>query len=176
MLFVVLVSGRAVASPIMVTFSDVLNPQSGPLDGLALSGSFTYNDPYGVTGCAPSCTFAPLQTFPMLSFSLNVGQYHFNLSQTLPGSRVQGPLGHFLWGPVAQINPSFLPTGVSSMVMGANASVLFSYTTPSGSLHFYNPLNVTVSAARSVPGPGSLIMCLGALSVLALRRYWSICR
>jgi hypothetical protein len=166
-LFVLLVSGGAVASPIVVSFSDILSPQSGPLDGLALTGSFTYNDPYGLAGCTPSCAVGPLSTFPMLSFSLSVGNYSFNLSHTLPGARVLGPLGRNGWGPVAQINPIFLPTGVSSMELGAGATVFFWYTTPAGNLHFYNPTAITVTSA-SVPGPDTFVLSFTALLILAL--------
>jgi hypothetical protein len=167
--FVLLLAGHSEASPIQVSFSEVLSPQGGPLDGLSLSGSFIYDDPYGLTGCAPSCTFGPLSTFPMLNFSLNVGSYSFSLSHLLPGAHVQGPLGHFLWGPVAQVNAGFLPSGVSSMVLGADATVLFWYTTAAGSLHFYNPTSITITSARSVPGPGTFALSLTALLVLGLR-------
>jgi hypothetical protein len=149
-----------------VSFSDVLPAQNSPLGGLALSGSFTYDDPYGSSGCAPTCTFGPLSTFPMLSLSLNVGSFSYNLSHVIPNSHVQGPLGHLLWGPVVQINPMFMPNGVTSMSLAANATVYFVYATAAGTF-LREPTSITI---QSVPGPGSFAVCMSALLALTLWR------
>jgi hypothetical protein len=168
--FTLCLSARSEAAPILVSFSDVLPVHNGPLDGLALSGSFSYDDPYGITGCAPSCTFGPLLTFPMLSFSLSVGTHQFNLSNTVPGAYVQGPLGHFAWGPVVQIAPAFLPSGITGMSLTADALARFSYTTASAFFCCYEPpLTFTLLPRQSVPGPGSLAVCLSALLALGVR-------
>jgi hypothetical protein len=161
--FAVLISARSEASPILVSFNDVLPAQNSLLDGLALSGSFTYNDPYGTSGCAPTCTFS---TFPMLSLSLNVGSFSYNLSHVLPGAHVQGPLGDVHWGPVAQINPTFLPSGLTSMRLLPGATVFFEYTTAAGAF-LHEPALITT---RSVPGLGSFAVCLSALLALPLWR------
>jgi hypothetical protein len=163
LVFALLVSARSEASPILVSFNDALPALNSPLDGLALSGSFTYNDPYGTSGCAPTCTFS---TFPMLSLSLNVGSFSYNLSHVLPGAHVQGPLGDVHWGPVAQINPTFLPSGLTSMRLLPGATVFFEYTTAAGAF-LHEPALITT---RSVPGLGSFAVCLSALLALPLWR------
>jgi hypothetical protein len=166
LVFAVLISARSEASPILVSFNDVLPTENSPFSGLALSGSFTYNDPYGLNGCAPACTFAPISTFPMLSLSLNVGSFSFNLSHVLPGADVQGPLGHHVWGPVAQFAPTFMPNGVTSMSLAADATVFLVYTTAAGAF-LHEPASITI---QSVPGPGSFAVCMSALLALALWR------
>jgi hypothetical protein len=166
LVFAVLISARSEASPILVSFNDVLPTENSPFSGLALSGSFTYNDPYGLNGCAPACTFAPISTFPVLSLSLNVGSFSFNLSHVLPGAHVQGPLGDVHWGPVAQINPTFLPSGLTSMRLLPGATVFFEYTTAAGAF-LHEPALITT---RSVPGLGSFAVCLSALLALPLWR------
>jgi hypothetical protein len=162
---------RAEASPVVVSFSDMLGPGQGPLDGLALTGSFSYDDPYGIAGCA-TCTFDPLITFPMLSLSLSIGSHRFNLSDMMPGAHVQGPLGHFVWGPNAQFASRSLPLGLSSMSFLANATVYLMFTTLDGGAYLYEPSSLSLSAAtrRSVPEPGSLAIVGGALMALAFRR------
>jgi uncharacterized protein (TIGR03382 family) len=175
LLFFFLVSARSEAAPIMVSFSDVIQAQGGPLDGLILSGNFSYDDPYGITGCAPSCTFGSPVSFPMLSLSLHVGTNNYNLSHSLPGAHVMGPLGSLFWGPFVTIAPAFLPSGITSMALSGDAVVRFQYSTSSNNYCCYEPpLTFTLlPPTHSVPGPGSLAVCVSALLALVARRRFS---
>jgi hypothetical protein len=162
-------SFRAEAAPILVSFSDTLPAQNGPLDGLLVSGSFSYDDPFGLDGCVPDCTFGPLLTLPMLSLSLNVGPYHFDLSQAMPGAHVQGPLGHIVWGPVVQIAPQFLPSGITGIFLEGDALIRFFYTTPHDVHCCFEPAPTFTLLPHSVPGPGALALCASALAAVAVR-------
>jgi hypothetical protein len=173
-----LASVPAAASPIVVSFNHLLdntNPNSpnGPLHGLRLSGAFAYDEPCPEGGYAghpnPVCDWTISSGYaPMLSFTMNIGPYHFDLSHTVDAF-VQTPSGGNSWGPIANIAPAFLPNDIAQLGLFADALVGFLYLTDAGHYYVYDLIE-THSSPTTVPAPQTWVVLLGSLVGFALMK------
>jgi hypothetical protein len=141
---------------------------------LVLSGSFAYDEPcaFGLDVNPPQWCFdlaSPSVFLPVLSFTMNLGPYHWDLRHVMPDAYVQGPSFHHTWGPAIDIAPQFLPAGIASLGLFNDGLIIFNYSTTAGAVYSYDFINMHASPI-SVPAPPTWVVLLGSLAGFALKR------